>query len=88
MLAEFRVKQDVIPGMSFPVWFVPTVTTKDMQAKKGNEDFLYQIACAQLCGNSHYSMRGFVTVETQEEFDAWMAEKVEEATAEEDEFWG
>jgi cytochrome c oxidase subunit 2 len=88
MLPQFRVKQDAIPGMRFPVWFIPTVTTKEMQQRKGDETFLYQIACAQLCGNSHYSMRGFVTVETQEEFDAWMAEQVEAATAEEDDFWG
>ncbi len=87
-LPEFRIKQDAIPGMRFPVWFVPTVTTKEMQERKGNDQFLYQIACAQLCGNSHYSMRGFLTVETQEEFDAWMAERVEEAMVEEDEFWG
>lgn len=35
-----------------------------------------EIACAQLCGLGHYRMRGFMTVQTQEEFDGWVAEQV------------
>ena len=89
-LPEMRVKQDAIPGMLFPVWFVPTVTTAEMQKRKGDDSFGYEIACAQLCGNSHYSMQGHMTILTQEEFDAWMAERQEELTAEEgvDDIWG
>ena len=30
-----------------------------------------EIACAQLCGLGHYRMRGYVTVQTQQEFTAW-----------------
>ena len=37
-LFEMRVKQDVIPGMSIPVWFIP------------NRVGAYEIACSQLCG--------------------------------------
>ena len=89
-LPEMRVKQDAIPGMLFPVWFVPTVTTAEMRERKGDPEFGYEIACAQLCGNSHYSMQGHMTIETQEEFDAWMAERQEELTADEgvDDIWG
>lgn len=32
-LPFFRVKQDAIPGQSIPVWFTPTETTADVQAK-------------------------------------------------------
>ncbi len=35
-----------------------------------------EIACAQLCGLGHFRMRGYVTVQTQEEFDKWVAEQV------------
>lgn len=35
-----------------------------------------EIACAQLCGLGHYRMRGFMTVQTQEDFDAWVAAQV------------
>jgi cytochrome c oxidase subunit 2 len=55
-----RVKQDAIPGLTIPVWFVPTETGD------------WEIACAQLCGVGHYRMRGYVTVHTQEDFDSWM----------------
>ena len=69
---EFRVKQDAIPGLTIPIWFVPNVTTADMRTRTGNPEFQYEIACAQLCGLGHYRMRGFVTVQTAEEFQKWM----------------
>ena len=76
---EFRVKQDAIPGLTIPIWFVPNVTTAEMRTRTGQAEFQYEIACAQLCGLGHYRMRGFVTVLTAEEFQKWMDEKVKEA---------
>jgi cytochrome c oxidase subunit 2 len=76
---EFRVKQDAIPGLTIPIWFVPTVTTADMRTQTGNPEFVYEIACAQLCGLGHARMRGLVTVQTAEEFDQWLQERVKEA---------
>ena len=32
---EFRVKQDAIPGLTIPIWFVPTVTTAEMRTRTG-----------------------------------------------------
>jgi cytochrome c oxidase subunit 2 len=75
---EFRVKQDAIPGLTIPLWFVPDVTTAEMRTRTGNPEFQYEIACAQLCGLGHYRMRGFVTVQSAEEFQTWMDEKVKE----------
>lgn len=74
-LPEFRVKQDVIPGMSIPVHFTPTMTTKEFQALVGDETREFEIACAQLCGITHYAMRGFLRVDTEENIQAWLAEK-------------
>ena len=60
----FRTTQDAIPGMSIPLWFKPTRIGK------------YQINCAQLCGMGHYSMsQGFITVETPEKYQEWVASK-------------
>jgi cytochrome c oxidase subunit 2 len=57
-----RVTQDAIPGMRVPIWFRPTQLGR------------YQINCAQLCGNAHFTMSsGFITVESQEDFDKWLA---------------
>jgi cytochrome c oxidase subunit 2 len=75
---EFRVKQDAIPGLTIPVWFIPNVTTEEMRARQGKPEFQYEIACAQLCGLGHYRMRGFVTVLSAEEFQKWMDERVAE----------
>ena len=62
-LPIMRVKQDIIPGLSIPTWFIPTKTGKS------------EIACAQLCGLGHYRMKGFLTIDSQETFDAWYAEQ-------------
>jgi cytochrome c oxidase subunit 2 len=69
---EFRVKQDAIPGLTIPVWFIPDVTTAEMRTRTRNPEFQYEIACAQLCGLGHYRMRGFVTVLSAAEFRKWM----------------
>jgi cytochrome c oxidase subunit 2 len=72
-LPYFRMKMDAVPGTPTTLWFTPIYTTEQMKAKTGNPDFTYEIACDQLCGRGHYTMRGVVIVETQEEFDAYMA---------------
>lgn len=87
MLNEFRVKQDAIPGMDVPAHFVPTVTTAEMRERKGDPSFNYEIACAQLCGLGHYRMRGFVTIETQEQFDQWLAERTRPEDEDSGGFW-
>ena len=75
---EFRVKQDAIPGLTIPIWFIPNVTTAEMRTRTGNPEFQYEIACAQLCGLGHARMRGFVTVQSDEEFQKWMEETSKE----------
>ena len=76
---EFRVKQDAVPGLTIPVWFVPNVTTAEMRSRTGNAEFQYEIACAQLCGLGHYRMRAYVTVLSPEEFQKWMQDKLAES---------
>jgi cytochrome c oxidase subunit II len=74
-LYEMRIKQDAVPGLDIPVWFIPTVTTSEMRQKLGKADFEYEIACSQLCGLGHFRMRGFVNVKTDAEFQAYLAEQ-------------
>jgi cytochrome c oxidase subunit 2 len=73
-LVHFRMKMDAVPGIPTTMWFTPKFTTKEMKEKYG-PDFNYEISCDQMCGSGHFSMRGTVVVETQEEFDRWMASK-------------
>ena len=59
-----RTCQDAIPGLRIPCWFTPT--------KIGR----YQVNCAQLCGGGHSAMTGgFLTVESQADYDKWLKSK-------------
>jgi len=69
-LPEFRVKQDAVPGMKTRIWFEAN--------RVGN----WEIACAELCGLGHYRMKGFVTVDTPENFQKWLAEQASAQAAE------
>jgi cytochrome c oxidase subunit II len=68
-LIQMRVKQDVIPGESIPVWFTPIMTGD------------WEINCSQLCGLGHFRMRGAYSIKSQQDFDAWMKEQVSALTA-------
>ncbi|MFT3902862.1 MAG: cytochrome c oxidase subunit II [Niabella sp.] len=74
-LPHFRLKTDAVPGTPTTLWFTPIKTTKQMQQETGNPNFVYEIACDQMCGAGHTGMRGEIIVETQEEFDKWIASK-------------
>ncbi len=67
-----RLTQDAIPGTTSRIWFEATKTGQ------------FDLACAQLCGLGHYRMRGTVSVDTPEQFEAWLEEK--QAELGEDEF--
>src|SRR5215216_759576 len=71
-LSHFRMKMDAVPGIPTTMWFTPKYTTRQMQEKHGS-DFTYEISCDQMCGSGHYGMRGVIVVESQAEYNAWMA---------------
>jgi cytochrome c oxidase subunit II len=57
---ELRIQQDFVPGLDLSVHFTAT--------KIGR----YEIVCTQLCGLGHYNMKAYLSVLSQEDFDAWM----------------
>jgi len=59
-LYEMRVKQDAIPGMDIPVWFIPN--------RVGD----YEITCSQLCGLGHFRMRGFLNIKTEADYQKYI----------------
>jgi cytochrome c oxidase subunit 2 len=67
-LYEMRVKQDAVPGLDIPVWFIPN--------RVGD----YEIACSQLCGLGHYRMRGFVNIKSAADYQAFLAEEAKGLT--------
>ncbi len=62
-VTPFRMTQDATPGMSIPIHFTPTKTGT------------FEIQCSQLCGNGHYSMRGYLKVVSPQEYEAWLKSK-------------
>lgn len=73
-LAHFRMKMDAVPGIPTTMWFTPKYTTRQMREKYG-QDFNYEISCDQMCGRGHFGMRGTIVVESQGEFNVWLAQK-------------
>ena len=56
----FRARMNIVPGQVSTFWFTPV--------KIGR----YEAMCAQLCGIGHANMRGFVVVEDEAAFQAWL----------------
>ena len=59
---------------AYPEYNVPADPTEPNGPKKW-EAFNYELACAELCGKGHYSMRRIVRVVNQDEYNKWIAEK-------------
>jgi cytochrome c oxidase subunit 2 len=72
---HFRLKMDAVPGMPTRFWFVPTKTTEEMRIETGNPEFNYEIACTEVCGRGHFSMRLLVVVEEPEVYEKWKSEQ-------------
>ncbi len=58
---EFRVKQDLVPGMETTLRITPTEIGE------------YKVRCAEICGFDHAKMVATVNVVSQAEFEAWVA---------------
>jgi len=66
---EFRIKQDVVPGRITEYRITPVL--------EGN----YKVRCAEICGTSHAYMEAPVVVVQQAQFENWVDERRQEATA-------
>lgn len=60
---QFRLKQDLLPGMVTRLKVTPTRTGE------------FDLVCAELCGIMHFKMQGRVVVLSEDEFDAWLAKQ-------------
>jgi len=72
-LPHFRVKMDAVPGMPTQFKFIATMTTQEMREKLHNPNFNYEMACAEICGRGHFSMKMSVIVEDEESYERWKA---------------
>jgi cytochrome c oxidase subunit 2 len=65
----FRVKQDVVPGMTNTLWFQTTQVGT------------YDVMCSQYCGLEHSHMLSKVIVLPEKEFEKWYEGQKKEVTA-------
>jgi cytochrome c oxidase subunit 2 len=65
---EWRIKKDAVPGQTTSVVATP------------NEEGSYSLVCTELCGIGHATMRAFVTVESEQEFQEWVSEQPKTAS--------
>jgi cytochrome c oxidase subunit 2 len=72
-LPHFRVKMDAVPGMPTQFKFKATKTTEEMRTELGNPNFNYELACTEICGRGHFSMKMPVVVEDEESYERWKA---------------
>lgn len=66
---NLRIKQDAIPGNTIPMWF----TARQIGT--------YDIVCAELCGWGHYKMKGRLTVQSVEDYQAWLEQLAQDQKA-------
>lgn len=74
-LPHFRAQMNCVPGITTQFNFTPTITTEEMRIKVGNDEFNYVLLCNKICGAAHYNMQMDVIVESQEDYDKWLAEQ-------------
>jgi cytochrome c oxidase subunit 2 len=74
-IPHMRLKMDAMPGMPTQFWFVANKTTEEIRVEEGNPDFNYELACTEVCGSGHFSMKKTVTVLEQADYDKWKAEQ-------------
>lgn len=74
-LPHFRLKMDAVPGIPTTLWFTPLYTTEQMKEITGNPNFTYEISCDQMCGKGHFSMRGVIIVESEADYNKWLAQQ-------------
>lgn len=60
---QFRVKMDLVPGIVTYLWFTPTRLGR------------FEILCQELCGMAHYTMRGHVVVDTEQDYQDWLSQQ-------------
>jgi cytochrome c oxidase subunit II len=65
---EWRIKRDLVPGS-------PGASIDDDVVVEPDREGTFTLVCTELCGLGHSTMRVEVVVESEEDFNAWLAEQ-------------
>jgi len=76
-MPHFRAQMNTVPGTPTRFKMKPTITTAEMRNKLGDSNFDYILLCNKVCGAAHFNMQMKIVVETEEEYNAWLAAQKE-----------
>lgn len=76
-MPQFRTQMNSVPGVPTRFKMTPTITTDSMRTVLDDPDFEYVLLCNKVCGAAHFNMQMKIVVETEEAFEAWLAEQDE-----------
>ncbi len=68
---EWGIKRDLVPGSDLPGGDEIDNTVRVTPDVEGT----YSVVCTELCGWGHATMRAAAVVETQDQFDSWIADQ-------------
>jgi cytochrome c oxidase subunit 2 len=71
-MPHFRVQMNTVPGVPTRFKMTPTITTKEMREKLGDDSFDYILLCNKVCGAVHFNMKMKVVVESEEDYAKWL----------------
>jgi cytochrome c oxidase subunit 2 len=74
-MPHFRLQMNCVPGMTTQFHMVPKTTTAEMRTITGNDEFNYILLCNKICGGAHYNMQMDIIVESEEDYQVWLAEQ-------------
>jgi cytochrome c oxidase subunit 2 len=74
-LPHFRAQMNTVPGVATRLKMTPTVTTAEMRKITGNDSFDYVLLCNKVCGAAHFNMQMKVVVESEADYNAWVAKQ-------------
>ncbi len=71
-MPHFRTQMNAVPGVPTRFKMTPTISTKEMRQKLGDDKFDYILLCNKVCGAAHFNMQIKVVVDTPEDYAAWL----------------
>ena len=74
-MPHFRAQMNTVPGLPTRFKMTPTITTEEMRKKTGNDKFDYILLCNKVCGAAHFNMQIKVIVESETDYNAWLAKQ-------------
>lgn len=74
-MPHFRAQMNTVPGVPTRFKLTPTITTDSMRTIMDNPDFNYILLCNKICGAAHFNMSIDIVVESEEDYNAWLAEQ-------------